>query len=90
MILRIIILSVTVCHLSSPNFRLFLLHRKETDTRDNSVGTRCLLRLNTARLAIRGSSLDIGGGGGAGVFAWPFLFISQGRLKALIFHLRIG
>ena len=23
------------------------------------------------------------GGGGAGAFGWPFLFISQGRLKAL-------
>ena len=28
--------------------------------------------------------IDIGGGG-AGVFAWPILFISQGRLKALFF-----
>ena len=29
-------------------------------------------------------------GGGAGVFAYPFLFISQGRWKVLFFHLKIG
>ena len=37
----------------------------------------------------RESPSDIGGGG-AGVSAWPFLFISQGRFKALFYHLRIG
>ena len=33
-------------------------------------------------LNIRGPPLDIRRGGGAGVFARPFLFISQARLKA--------
>ena len=32
----------------------------------------------------------ISGGGHLEFFAWPYLFISQGRWKALFFHLRMG
>ena len=39
-------------------------------------------------IPVKGPPLDIGGG--PGVFAWPFLFISQGRWDGLFVHLRIG
>ena len=40
--------------------------------------------------AVREPPLDIGGGG-AGVFAWPFLFISTNEIESCIFfHFRIG
>ena len=39
---------------------------------------------------VKGTTIRYRGGGGGLVFAWPFLFISQGRWKALFFHLRIG
>ena len=49
----------------------------------------CLLT-HGAKVCLGGYiTLDIWGGGAA-VFAWPFLFISQRRWKALFFHLRIG
>ena len=47
------------------------------------VNQRLWLKFPSAGWRTLGVTIRYRGGGGAGVFAWPFLFISQGSLKSV-------
>ena len=65
------------------NLHYFILNRTKPviDVLENAIW-QSYFGVGAATSCISGAPLNIGGGGGAGVFDWPFLFISQGRWKA--------